>query len=150
MPDDKPPPLRRAHRAKRLRQVTGGIDGGAVAVGVVIPLLGFASILVIAVPDWVAGSIVFFSLLFGGMLATAVHGSWATCSICHGMLVGVTSAFVASMIVVADFVAESDTVELELTSIVGHSTTAIIASIVIAVLIGGGGSVCWQVMTGGR
>lgn len=148
MSEDEPPPLRRAHRAKRVRDLTGGIDGGAIAVGLVLPLLGFASILVIGLPDWFVGGVLGLCLFVGGILATAMRGSWATCGICHGMLVGVASGVIASLLVLADVIAESETVDLELTRIAGHSTTAMVSSVVLAVLIGGAGSFCWQSVTG--
>lgn len=141
MSNDDPSAVRRAHREKRMRDLAGGIDGGAIAVGVVVPLAGFAPILVFAVPTWLAAAVLGSTLFLGGFLTSSITAANARCPGCHGAIVGVCTAIVIGGVVLADGLADSDTVSLDIVHIAASEPTTAFGTTVAGVLIAGIGGV---------
>ena len=139
MSDDKPSAVHRAHRAKTIRSVVTGVDGGAIAVGLVVPLFVFAPTLVFNVPEWVVIGGLVGSLFLGGFLAQSVAAADSRRGGIHGPAVGLATVVVIGLVVIADGLATSDTVSLEIRSIVGPEFVRVLVSIVLAVAIAGVG-----------
>lgn len=137
MSDDDPSAVHRAHRAKRLRSVTGGVDGGAVAVGLVVPLALFAPTLVVDVPDWMVLTGLVVGLFLGGFLARSVSSPHAWCRCCHGAYVGAATATVIALVIIADSLASGETVVLEIRHIVGPNLTGHLVATAVAIGIAG-------------
>ena len=137
MSDDRPSPLRRAHRAKRVRNIAGGFDGGAVAVGLVLPLSAFAPTLILEMPDLVVVGMTAIGLFLGGFLARSMTSQRAGCALCHSLLVGVLAVVVIALVLLADDLARSETVVIELAQIAGPEPTMGALSSFIAIAISG-------------
>lgn len=140
MSDDDPSAIRRAHRAKRLGSLDPGIDGGAVAVGLVLPLAAMAPTLVLEMPGWVAIGSLGIGLFIGGFLSRSLVSAGSRCPRCHGAYVGMVAVIVLYLVIAADVVATSETVSLEFRTIIaGEVTRAAIAALLMIGVAGSGG-----------
>lgn len=135
MSGDDPSQVERAHRAKRRGRFRDTIDGGAVSVGMVLPLAAFAPTLVLEMPAWLVVTTLAIGLFLGGFLARAMTSDRARCPACHGALVGVATVLVVGAVVIAESVAAGDTVSLELTAIAGADLERTAMSVGGAILI---------------
>lgn len=134
---DEAPPLIRAHRAKLSgRYTVGRVDGGAVAVGLVVALATFVPTMPAIVPAWVAVPVVGAGLVLGGTLAARTRAAETICGACHGALTAVAFLAVFGLLLVATALSGGDPTALPLAAIVGVDRLPVLTT--VAAVVGAG------------
>lgn len=131
---DEAPPLVRAHREKLSgRYTVGRVDGGAVAVGLVVALVTFVPTMPTIVPAWIAVPVVGGGLVLGGILAARTRASETVCGACHGALTAVAFLAVIALLLGATALSGGDPTALPLAAIVGLDRLPVLTAVAAAV-----------------
>lgn len=93
-----PPQLTRVRRAKQAGRGVGSIDGGAIAVGLLVPIAVFAPTILGIIPPVVSLVFIAIAVFLGGFLAGRLSASTGLCGACHGMIVGALLVLIAGVV----------------------------------------------------
>lgn len=138
--DEEPPPLLRAHRAKRTGVATvGRVDGGAIAVGLVVALATFAPTMADVVPLWLAIVLVAIGLFLGGFVAAHIRSPEALCGACHGGVLAIGYLVIVGTVVASTLFSGGDVSDLAVVGILHAGRGSTIAAIGTAIGFGAAG-----------
>ena len=110
--DEKPPQYVRAHRAKHRGISASNVDGGAIAIAVLVVLSAFASTVVLPIPEWESLALVGMGLITGGFLLRRLIDAGTGMALVHGVLGTVVFLGIAAVVHLAEQLAERDDSEI--------------------------------------
>lgn len=117
--DEEPPQYVRQHRAKRRSFSPGRIDGGGIAVGVVVAMFAFAITVVLPVSEGVGLALVAIGLFVGGWATGRLVAAGAISAILHGVVATVLFLAIAAVVALAESIADPEEPEMAIFETVG-------------------------------
>ena len=132
--EDEPPQYVRQHRAKRRMLTTGRMDGGAIAVGVLLAMFAFAITVVLPVSEEAGLALVAIGLFVGGWATGRLVAAGTISAILHGLVATVLFLAIAAVVGFAEFLADPAEPELAVLETVGTGSV-ITAALVIGAFV---------------
>lgn len=106
--DEEPTQVERTrHEKRRTPEQTGGIDGGSIAAGLVVPLAGLSTVLVLEVGAVAGLAIMSVTLFLGGFITASIRSRSAGCVFCHAAGTALAVAAIGGAAGVATVIAEN-------------------------------------------
>lgn len=135
--DDEPTQLRRAAHAER--RVTGPIDRGAMAMGMVVALAAFAPVAVLSMPVEAGVALLLSGLVAGGFVAGRMHAVPGGCGMLHGLGTGLAAMTIVTAVTTVTMMTNGSA-ETTPTAVAGVTPAAIggvLAAALMVAAIGG-------------
>ena len=139
--DEKPPPITRAKRAKGDSSVSGTLfDGGAIAIGLLLPLSTFAPTVVWELPPSITLGLIASGLFIGGYLTGFLTATTNRCQLCQGTVMAFCFCIIVVFVSATTLLSGDSISDLSIIVALGDQWEILAIGTAVAVLIATVGS----------